>query len=306
MNEQEEQPEGTEFAGVTAEGSAPVTHANQLRSAKFRSLIRKPVSWISILATSLLVGGLGGAIIGPAIGGAAFVVVALIGVAIVFAIADSQAEGAFYDSYCASHGLTRVENEEIPKLTPFLRKGDERSTDEIFRGMLADGVEGDIVLYTYTEVSHDSKGNRTETNYPYTLIHVKMPEIVTHLPELRVQNKFGFKFLEGFEDKFRLNHERLTLESEAMRDRYEVFVNKQQDPVWIRRLFSPSFIVWLTESPPKKFAFELEDGHLVAYIPKHKDDVEGFEEITRVGCFVARRLLDEIAETSPRAERESG
>jgi hypothetical protein len=28
----------------------------------------------------------------------------------------------------------------------------------------------------------------------------------------------------------------------------------------------PSFIVWLTESPPDKFAFELVDGILVAYV----------------------------------------
>lgn len=283
-----------------------VTHANQLRSAKFKSLIRKPVSWISIGVVTLIGAGIAGAIGGPALGGAAFVVVALIGIVIVFAIADHQAEDAFYDAYCESHGLTRVEGESIGQLTPFLRKGDERETNEIFRGDLADGVRGDLVLYTYTEVSHDSKGNRNETDYPYTLVHVQMPEVIEHLPELRVQNKFGFKFLEGFEDKFRINHERVTLESEAIQDRFEIFVAKGQDEIWVRRLFSPSFIVWLTESPPKKFAFDLEDGHLVAYLPKHMDDVEGFEEVTRVGTYVARRLLEEVAETSPRTEREMG
>ena len=35
------------------------------------------------------------------------------------------------------------------------------------------------------------------------------------------------------------------------------------------------------------------------------DDVEGLEEVTRVGTFVAERLLTEVAETSPRAERET-
>jgi hypothetical protein len=132
-----------------------------------------------------------------------------------------------------------------------------------------------------------------------------MPQIVDHMAELRVQNKSGFKFLEGVEDKFRFDHERVTLESEAIRDRYEIFVLKEQDPVWVRRLFSPSFIVWLTEKPPRRFAFELEDGHLIAYLPDHKDDVKGLEEVTRFGCFVAERLLTEVAETSPAAERES-
>jgi hypothetical protein len=294
------------MAGASATASAPVTHANQLRRDEFRKLMRKTSSWIWLLGLSIVAGGVFGAMLGPAIGGAVFVVVFLIVLLVIFMIADSRAEDAFYNSYCESHGLTRIDSPSIGELTPLLRKGDKSNTDEMFHGQLADGIEGDLVLYTYTEVSRDSKGNETETDYPFTLVHVEMPEIVAHLPELRVQGKFGFKFLEGFEDKFRGNHERVTLESEAMGDRYEIFVRKEQDPVWVRRLFSPSFIVWLTESPPKSFAFEVEDGHLIAFISKHMDDVEGLEEVTRVGTFVAERLLTEIAETSPKADRETG
>ena len=78
-----------------------------------------------------------------------------------------------------------------------------------------------------------------------------------------------------------------------MRDRYEIFVGKEQDAVWVRRLFSPSFIVWLTDTPPKKFAFELVGGKLCAFVPKHRDSVEGLDEIIAVGCAVARRLREE-------------
>ncbi|MDQ5895114.1 MAG: hypothetical protein QG596_1375 [Actinomycetota bacterium] len=293
------------MAGANAAGSAPVTHANQLRRDEFRKMMRKISSWVWLLALSIVAGGFFGAMLGPAIGGAVFVVVFLIVLLVIFMIADSRAEDAFYNSYCESHGLTRIDNPSIGGLTPLLRKGDERETDEMFHGELAPGINGDLVLFTYTEVSRDSDGDRQETNYPFTLVHVEMPEIVAHLPELRVQGKFGFKFLEGFEDKFRGDHERVTLESEAMGDRYEIFVRKEQDPVWVRRLFSPSFIVWLTESPPKSFAFEVEDGHLIAFISKHMDDVEGLEEVTRVGTFVAERLLTEVAETSPRTDRET-
>lgn len=291
-------------AAAGAGGPAEVQHANQLRGEKFKELIRRPVSWITIAVVSLLPLIILSVIGIPAIGGIAFVITGLIGLLIVFMIADSRAEDAFYDAYCASHGLTRIENPDLGRLTPLLRKGDKRKTNEIFHGPLADGIEGDLALFTYTVESRDSDGDKTETDYPFTLVHVEMPGIVAHMPELRVQGKAGFKFLEGFEDKFRRSHERVTLESEAMRDRYEIFVQKEQDPVWVRRLFSPSFIVWLTESPPKKFAFELENGHLIAFVPKHKDDVEGLEEVTRVGTFVANRLLEEIAQTSPRVERE--
>ena len=51
-----------------------------------------------------------------------------------------------------------------------------------------------------------------------------------------------------------------TLESEALDERYEIFSGKEQDQVWLRRLFSPTFVVWLGEEAPKKFAFELVAG----------------------------------------------
>jgi len=305
LTEPAEDNENGKSGSETDSGITAVTDANQLRGAKFKALIRRPVAWIPILLVAGIGAGIAGAITLPAIGGAAFVVLSLIGLLVVFAIADSQAADAFYDAYCQSHGLTRVKGESIDQLSPLLRKGDKRETNEIFRGPLTDGVDGEVVLFTYTEVSRDSDGDETETDYPFTVIHVPLPELTEHMRQLRVQNKFGFKFLEGLEDKFRSDHVRVTLESEAITDRYEIFVLKDQDQVWVRRLFSPSFIVWLTESPPKKFAFEVENGHLVAFVPKHMSDVEGFEEITRVGTHVARRLQEEIAQTSPKAERET-
>lgn len=284
--------------------SNEIVHANQVRGEKFKQLIRRPVAWIPIAAVSLLalivLAAAGLAVFGLIAG----LILAAIGALIVFIIADQQAADAFYDAYCASHGLTRVGNPDLGRLTPLLRKGDKRKTDEMFHGELAEGIEGDLALFTYTEETRDSDGDKTETDYPFTLVHVEMPELTEHLPELRVQRKSGFKFLEGVEDKFRLSHERVTLESEAMRDRYEIFVRKGQDPVWVRRLFSPSFIVWLTDNPPKTFAFELEDGHLVAFVSKHQDNVESLEEITRTGSHVARRLIEEAAQTSTREKRE--
>lgn len=244
-----------------------------------------------------------GALVGPAIGLLVLVGVFLIVLLVVFGIADSRAEDAFYDSYCQSHGLTRSPSPSIGELTPLLRKGDKSNTDEVFSGELAPGVQGDLVLYTYTEVHRDSDGDETETDYPFTFVHVEMPEIVPHLPMLRVE-RAGFRFLDGLEDKFG-GAERVTLESETFDKRYEVFVAKGQDQVWVRRLFSPSFIVWLTENPPGSFAFELEDGHLVAYVSKHMEDTASLEQVTSVGTFVASRLQEEVGETSPRPEASS-
>ncbi len=292
-------PEGTGvFAGTTSTGTVEVHHANQLRSAKFKELLRKKSTWAWLLGLSILGGAVSGALIGPVIGLLVLAGVFLIILLVIFGIADSRAEDAFYDSYCSTHGLTRSSSPSIGELTPLLRKGDKSKTDELFSGELAPGIDGDLVLYTYTEVHRDSDGDETETNYPFTFVHVEMPDVVPHLPLLRVQ-RAGFRFLDGLEDKFG-GSERVKLESAAFDKRFEVFVSKGQDQVWVRRLFSPSFIVWLAENPVKSFAFELESGHLVAYVSKHMDDTAGLEQVTENGTFVASRLIQEAAETSTR------
>jgi hypothetical protein len=275
-----------------------ITDANQLRGAKFKELMGKAKTWIIIVICSV-VAAAGGMIIGPAIAGGAFVLVFLIGLLVTFWIADSRAADAFYEAYAKGRGLTHQSGGVLGGSTPLLRKGDRTRVDEQFNGMLADGVEGTLALYTYTVTSRDSKGNETSTDYPFTLVMVSMPQTIQHMSDLRVQKKFGFKMFEKVEDVFRGDFGRVTLESEALLDRYEIFVRKEQDPIWVRRLFSPSFIVWLTETPPKKFAFELENGWLCAYAPKHCDSTDGFDEMVRLGTHVAGRLDEEVGQTSP-------
>ncbi|MCB0828375.1 MAG: hypothetical protein KDB62_06165 [Solirubrobacterales bacterium] len=273
-----------------------INDANQMRVPLFAQLLEKPKTWILIVLLGV-VGAAAGLFVGPLFALLGLIVFLLIGVGITFWIADHRAEQAFYDAYAESRGLTRQGKGELAGLTPLLRKGDKQRCDEIFTGPLADGIDGTLALFVYTVASTDSDGNRTETDYPFTVILTDLPETNDHLPELLVQRQSGLKALEKFEDKFRGKHERVTLESEEMRDRYEIFVGKGQDPIWVRRLFSPTFIVWLTEAP-KKFAFELVGGHLCAFVPKHRDSAEGLDEVMSAGCEVADRLREEAATTS--------
>ncbi|HRV59727.1 MAG: hypothetical protein KDB54_10960 [Solirubrobacterales bacterium] len=275
-----------------------ITDANQLRGAKFKELLGKPKTWIILLVCSLIAAA-GGMIIGPAVAGGAFVLALLIGLVITLVIADRRAAKAFYEAYAEARGLTYHSGGGLGGSTPLLRKGDKSRVDEQFNGMLADGIEGTLALYTYTVTSTDSDGNDTSTDYPFTVIMVNLPGTVEHMTDLRVQKKFGLKMFEKLEDAFRRDFGRVTLESEALRDRYEIFVRKEQDPIWVRRLFSPSFIVWLTDVPPKKFAFELERGWLCAYVPKHRDSTEGLDEMVKLGTTVAGRLKEEVDQSSP-------
>jgi hypothetical protein len=274
----------------------PPDDANDLRGFHFKRLMRKTLTLVLIAAFTIAAGVAGAIAVGPAIGAAAAIAVLLVSVLIVFGIADSRAEEAFFQAYAQQHGLELGGRAPLPSTTPLLRKGDDRYAERTLSGPFAEGVEGILALYTYEEESRDSDGNKETDYYRYTVGLVPVPECVAFVPELYCQRKFGLRALEGFEDAFRGSKERVNLESTVMRDKYEIFASEDQDAIWLRRLFAPTFIVWLTESAPKKFAFELVGGTLCCYVSGHKKKAEELEEISLATAAVAKRLRDESLE----------
>jgi hypothetical protein len=272
--------------------------ANDLRGFHFKRLMRKPLTWILIGVFVIAAGVAGAAIVGPAIGGAAAVGALFVAVLIVFVIADSQAADAFFGSYAQQRGLALGGKGPLPAATPLLKKGDDRYADRTLSGHIGDGIDGVLALYTYEEETTDSDGDRQTNYYRYTLGLVEVPECVAHVPELYCQRKFGLRALEKFEDAFRTKKERVKLESEALDQKYEIFSSKEQDAVWLRRLFAPTFIVWLNEAAPDKFAFELVNGTLCCYVNGHKEDAAALDGIAAATAAVAKRLRDEALETS--------
>ncbi len=282
-----------------AEAVAVPDDANDLRGFHFKRLMRKPLTWILIGGLAVLVGAGLAAAIGPAVGGAGFVIALLAGLAIVFAIADSRAADAFFEVYAQQRGMTLMHGRgRLPPATPLLRKGDDRYTERSLLGPLAGGVEGTLALYTYEDETTDSDGNRQTNYYRYTVGLVEIPECAAHIPELYCQRKFGLRALEKFEDVFRRSKERVKLESEVLDEKFEIFAGSNQDAVWLRRLFAPTFIVWLTDSTPKKFAFELVNGTLCCYVNGHKESAEELDAVAAATSAVAKRLKNESAETS--------
>jgi hypothetical protein len=279
-------PEGQELPTVD--------DADDLRGFHFRRYLRMRLTWV-LLGLGMVVGAVAGAFaagVALAVGGA--VAMLVLGVLIAFGIADSASEDDFFNVYAAQRGMTRTEDGSLPPVTPLLRKGDERKADEVLRGSLGDGLDGTLALYTYTDVSYDKNG-RHETDYHFTISLVDLPECVESVPELYCNRKSGFRFMEGLEDVFRTK-QRLHLESEALDEHYEIFVSKRQDQNWIRQLFSPTFIVWLTDLAPGKFAFELDSGVLCCNVNGHKKDAKHLDAMRDAATAVAGRIREEASE----------
>jgi len=273
--------------------------ANDLRGHHFSRLIRTPL-------TLILAGALTAAVfvvclisIGAAIGAGAALVTVLLATVVVFVIADHRAANDFFEVYAASRGLNLVsERGRLPQATPLLRKGDDRYAERSMTGRLADGVHGTLALFTYEEETTNSDGQSETNYYRYTVGFTQVTECAERVPELYCQRKFGLRSLEKFEDVFRTRKARVKLESEVLDKKYEIFAGTEQDAVWLRRLFSPTFIVWLTDSAPSKFAFELVDGNLCCYVGGHKENAEDLDGVAAATGAVATRLREEALEGS--------
>jgi hypothetical protein len=292
-----EQTEPSQPAVEEAVTTGLPNDANDMRGYHFGRLIRTPLTLIliAVLTAAAFVAGL--IFIGAAIGAGGALVALLLGVVVVFVIADKRAADDFFEVYAANRGLTLVHGRgRLPQATPLLRKGDDRYTDRTLTGAIADGFDGTLALFTYEEETRDSDGDTQTNYYRYTLGLVEVADCASFVPELYCQRKFGLRALEKFEDAFRGDKQRVTLESEKLLEKYEIFATKEQDANWLRQLFSPSFIVWLTDSAPDKFAFELVDGTLCCYVSGHKENAAALDAIAAATGAVATRLRDESLE----------
>jgi hypothetical protein len=287
-------------AGATTGGAAsgPPDDANDLRGYHFRELLHKPLTWVLVGGGSLLLGVVLTVAFSPVVGVIAFVAAFLIGIWLTFNVADSRAADDFFHVYAKQRDLVLGGKTSLPPTTPLLRKGDDQYAERTLTGEFAPGVGGILAIYTYVTESTDSNGNREKTYHPFTLAMTDIPECVAHVPELYCQRKSGLRSLEKFEDVFRTSKQRVELESEALDDRYEIFSAKSQDAVWLRQLFSPTFIVWLTEAAPDKFAFELVGGTLVAYVRGHHEDTADLDKVSAATAMVAGRLRQESGEST--------
>lgn len=292
-------PTGPADAAVSRDPGTPDTapdDADDLRGFHFRRLIRKRATlYAGVIPTVVIAIALG--IVGnplwlaiiPIFGGLVIVIVCWL-------IAMSRSEVAFFEAYSKQRGLTRTQKGQLGGYTPLLCKGDERQAEEIMEGPLAEDAQGTLALYTYTEVYYDKDG-RHETDYHFTVAMTSVPECSKRMPELYANRKFGFRIFEKVEDAFR-SKERVKLESEKLDEEYEIFANKDQDPNVLRQLFSPTFIVWMTDEAPEKFAFELVDGTLCCNVKGHKKSAVELDGMRKASAAVARRLRAEAAEGS--------
>ncbi len=291
--------EGGEDAAT--DGPKPVATAVPLdtddtRSQHLRRLAGHPVT-LSIGATAAIAALIAGTIVAGsiAIGAAAAGGVVLLTALIVFMLASGHAKEDFFRAYAEGRGLSRTSSGSLAPATPLLRRGDKRYAHQIMRGALPGEVEGTLALYTYEDIDRDSEGDDQTTYYHFTVVLVDIPESARFVSELYAQRRFGFRFLDSAEDAFR-TRDRVTLESEALDKRAEIFAGAGEDQNWLRQLFSPTFVHWLGDESPEGTAFELVAGLLCVNVKGHAKTAADLDAICESAGVIARRIREESAE----------
>jgi hypothetical protein len=273
---------------------AEIQTVNQRKSAEIDKLVRRRGTWIWAGLLGLAGGVAGVLTVGVSQAVGLVFVGGLAGVGIAYWWETMLTSTAFYADYAESRGLVHTSYSRVEGLTSLFRKHDRQREylNHVLTGPLADDVEGTLAMFTYVFVGKDIHDDEYTKDHPFTMIMVNLPETTAFVPRLVALSKRPITPGVSLDP---WDFEPVELESQSLVDRYEIFVEKEQDLTWIFELFPPTFIVWLTEAP-RAFAFELDDGRFCAFFPGYRENAAGLDEVIATGCHVVRRLREEVGE----------
>jgi hypothetical protein len=240
------------------------------------------------------------AIIGgsPILDAAGFALLVLAGL-VALAVRAAWREGlrTFYNGYAAARGLAPNAYDALPEALPLLRWGDHRRVEHAMLGVLPGGAQGALALFSYTE-SSQGDGEPGGPAHRFTVVVFELPGAPARANELYCEPRTRSRSSTGVEG-FRRSH-RLDFESVALDRRCEIYAGPADDPIWLRRLFIPSFVLWLAEGAPEGFGFQIGNGHLCAFLPGHARSAARLDELCDASATVAMRVAEEAEQTQLR------
>jgi hypothetical protein len=192
---------------------------------------------------------------------------------------------AAYSSFAADHGLEVLPSFPAGSLTPLLVESGAGQLAPAARGALGEGVDGVVGHLAYTR-------NKT---FRFSVALAEVPASTAFVPRLFCVRKGRHTRDDEFYG-FEARYSKLWTESTKLNDRYTVSISPFQDPVWLRRLFSPALVDWLASEPPADFSFELAYGALLGSVEQDYPDAAGLAALCGATAHVAARVRKECEE----------
>ena len=226
-------------------------------------------------------------------GGPLLVVLAAIGIA--WYIATRDAENEFFNRFAEAHKLNHSPKYSMPEFTPLLGGGDRRRCEHWM-----EAAGRGLGWFTY-EVRHDNGDNKdTWEPHDFTLATVDLGELgMARFQGIYLRRRRGmFERLDSDSNWLSgQDLEKVELESTRFMERYELWRDKDQDPIKLRQLFAPSFVIWLAEHPLAP-GFELRAGELVVFVPGHTEDAGNLEFLLMAANEISKRIQAELTQAA--------
>jgi len=203
-----------------------------------------------------------------------------------------------FAAYAAAHRLTMEPEGRLPRTTPLLAAGELRSVDALMRGRLGEYLEAQIAI-----VSREGEGAEA-VDLTVAVAHV--PKLKRLVPWLLCHRVEDGHLLGRAAGQLIHGEDRIDLESSELDQRYRIYASPDRDEVWLRELFSPSFIVFLLDQAPKGFAFEYVQGTLCVSRQGRltlAEDIDGLRDAT---VALVARIRAETSERLGKAQGRSG
>ena len=277
-------------------GNPPVPlNTDSTRTAHFRTLLSSSLAIVggAILAAAAFTAGAATHSVPVMLGGP--VAVACLVIAVAFYLADRQAENEFFGRFARAHSLNHFEKYTLDGFTPLLAGGDRRHCEH----WMENNGRG-LGWYTF-EIRHDN-GDKPDTweSEDFTIATIDLGELqMARFQGIYLRRRRGIIDRLDSESNWMRNHslKKVELESTAFNQIYELTADRDQDDIKLRQLFSPSFVVWLTDHPLKP-GLELRAGMLVVFIPGHCGEAGKLEFLLMAAESIAKRIQAELTEAA--------
>lgn len=218
---------------------------------------------------------------------------------------DASGPDAFA-AYAAAHSLTLEPEGSLPRKTPLLAEGELRGVEALMRGWLGTYLEAQIAIVSRDETTTNPDATETKGEAHFTVAVAHLPKAKRFVPWLLCHRAEDEHLLGRAAEELIHGNDRLDLESAELDRCYRIYASPERDEVWLRELFSPSFIVFLIERAPKGFAFEYVEGTLcVSQVGRLTlaEDIDGLRDAT---VELVARIRGEIRERLGEAQGRAG
>jgi hypothetical protein len=284
-----------------ARGSAPRIarlDADSTRGAHMRSILGGRLAVYAIA-----IGVVGTVLLGawmrePLVMVAGPLVMVTLVVVVCFVVADRLAEQEFFRSFARARGFTYALRMELLPLTPLLGAGDRRECRHWMQGPLGEGLPACGLGQYFFKVRHGSGDSKSWTTHDFTICVADLePGIVMYPGVFLTRRRDLVERLGGGRWLDTGTRRKVDLESEALHERCELWVERSQDDLRLLQLFSPSFVSWLAEHPLHP-CFEYRAGTLVVYLERRLEDAGHLGWMLDATAEIARRLQREVVQAA--------